>query len=142
MDNEITKTILDSYNYLKTVTDSRFIYSGSYGLYINNIILPRKFHDLDIRFIDLSREETKKLNLEFIPRIDKLLKIKLDLQYKEVNFNGVELLVYTPESIIACKKRTLDFICNKAHIITDKRLAQKEKILKDLDYLKSEYNLE
>lgn len=143
MENDkIIKIILDCNRYLKSITDSRFVFSGSYGLFLNKIILNRGFKDIDIKFLDLSVEERKKLQIEFEPHIDKCANIPIELEYSEVIIEGVPLLVYTPQSIINAKKYQLDYINKETTIKTERRLAQKEKILADLKYLKETYGIE
>jgi hypothetical protein len=140
--NEIDKIILDSYQYLSSLGLGRFVYSGSYGLYLNGIDLGREFHDLDIEFPDLSLEEKKALKFEFTPEIERVLHIRQDLKFEEKDWNGIKLLVFTPESIIAAKRHILNFLETPGIIMTENRLSQKEKILRDLGYLKEHYGLE
>ena len=137
------ETILKCNEYLKTVTGSRFAFSGSYGLYIQGVELDREFHDMDIKFLDLDREELSKLKVDFEPTIHKLKSSPIGTDdYKEVEFHGEKLLVYTPQFIVDCKKHTLDFIENKAKIKTEGRLYTAEKIKSDLMFLKEKYGLE
>ena len=141
--NDVDKIILDSYQYLSSLGIGRFVYSGSYGLYLNEITLGRELEDIDIRFLDLSKEEKQNLKLEFSPTIDKIPKMlnpEEDI-WEEKDWNGIKILVSTPESIIKAKKRTLDFLSDPKILMTEKRLAQKEKIIRDLDYLKEHYGL-
>lgn len=141
--NEVDKIILDSYQYLSSLGIGRFVYSGSYGLYLNGISLGRELEDIDIRFLDLSKEEKQNLKLEFSPTIDrvpKMLNPEEDL-WEEKDWNGIKILVSTPESIINAKKRTLDFLSNPKTFMTKRRKSQKEKILQDLEYLKEHYGL-
>ena len=141
--NEIDKIILNSYQYLSSLGIGRFVYSGSYGFYINSIDLGRDLYDLDIRFPDLTLEERYSLKLEFTPHIDKLSeKLQLgDNMWEEKDFYGTKLLVFKPENIIKAKKATLDFLSDPRTLMTERRKSQKEKILRDLDYLKEHYGL-
>lgn len=141
--NEVDKIILDSYRYLSSLNIGRFVYSGSYGFYINGIDLGRDMYDLDIRFPDLTLEERCALKLNFTPRIDKLserLKFGEEI-WEEKDFHGVKLLVFTPESIVRAKQVTLNFLSDPKIFMTERRKSQKEKILRDLDYLKEHYGL-
>ena len=141
--NEIEQTILNSYQYLNSLNVGRFVYGGSYGLYINGFVLERPFHDIDVKFIDLSKEERKILKLDFSPTIDSMIDLKdFDFKFEEKDWNGTKLLVCTTDCIIDAKRRTLKFLENPKVLITENRLAQKEKILRDLGYLKEHYGLE
>lgn len=138
-----TEIILECVKYLKTKTNSRFVFSGSYGLYIQDIDFNRDFHDIDVRFLDLSEEELKKLHLDFQPQIHKLGECPVNNpEYKEVEFHGEKILVFSPKTIIDCKKCTLDFIENKAKIKSATRLYVAKKIKDDLKYLKENYGIE
>lgn len=141
--NEVDKIILDSYQYLSSLNIGRFIYSGSYGLYINGIDLGRDLYDIDIRFPDLTLEEKHNLKLEFSPHIDKLperLKFGEEI-WEEKDFHGVKLLVFTPESIVRAKQVTLNFLSDPKTFMTERRKSQKEKTTRDLNYLKEHYGL-
>ena len=141
--NEIDKIILDSYQYLSSLGVGRFVYSGGYGLYLNGIDLGRELKDLDIRFLDLSPSEVHSLNVDFNPKIDKLPMIlnSEEEQWEEKDWNGIKVLVSTPESIILAKKKTLNFLSDPKTLMTETRESQKEKILRDLEYLKEHYEL-
>lgn len=141
--NEIEQIILNSYQYLNSLNIGRFVYGGSYGLYINGFALERSFHDVDVKFIDLSKEERKTLKLDFSPTIDSMIDLKdFDFKFEEKDWNGIKLLVCTTDCIINAKRRTLKFLENPKVLMTENRLAQKEKILRDLGYLKEHYGLE
>lgn len=140
--DKIIKTILDCNNYLKTITNSRFVFGGSYGLFLNGIILNREFKDIDVKFLDLSVDERRKLQIEFEPHVDKCANIPIELEYKEIIVEGTPLLVFTPQSIINAKKYQLDYINKETTIKTEQRLGHKEKVLADLKYIKDTYNLE
>jgi len=138
----IDKIILDCIKYIRKKTDLDFVIGGSYGLYIYGILLDRDFHDIDIKFLDISLSDAKKLNLHFKPKIDILPTVEeLDLKYEEVEFHGEKVLVFTPETTVEAKKNMLDFLENRARIITPEREIQKEKLKHDLEYLKEKYNL-
>ena len=139
--NEIEQIIQDSYQYLNSLEVGRFIYSGSYGLYLNGINIGREFHDLDIEFPDLSLDEKHALRLEFTPNINKVPKINLDFKFEEKDWNGLKILVFTPESIVMAKQYILNFLSNPKTKMIEKRKSQKEKILRDLEYLKEHYGL-
>ena len=134
--------ITSSFQYISSITTSRFVYGGSYGLWLWGIDLGREPHDLDIKFLDLSVEERKALTLDFTPTIDKLPNISTDLEWKELEYEGLKLLVFTPESIVAAKKYTLDFLKRPKIIMSDRRLHHKEKVERDLAWLKEKYGLE
>lgn len=140
------KIILDCNEYLKTKTSSRFVFSGTFGLYIQGFAMDRDFHDVDVKFLDLTQKEAKALSFEFSPKIhalnDRVLDEGEEYKYVEVEFQGEKLLVFTPKTIINFKKHTLDFIDNKAKIKSRERLYLAEKIRTDLKYLKETYGLE
>lgn len=139
--NEVDQIILDSYQYLSSLGIGRFVYSGSYGLYLNGINIGREFHDLDIEFPDLSLDEKHALRLEFTPNINKVPKINSDFKFEEKDWNGLKILVFTPESIVEAKQYILNFLSDPKTKMTEKRKSQKEKILRDLGYLKEHYGL-
>ena len=139
--NEINQIILDSYQYLSSLGIGRFVYSGSYGLYLNGIDIGRELHDLDIELPDLSLNEKHNLILEFTPNINKVPKINLNFRFEEKDWNGLKILVFTPESIVEAKQYILNFLSDPKTFMTKNRLAQKEKILRDLEYLKEHYGL-
>ena len=134
--------ILTCNKYLKETVNSRFVFGGSYALFMQGIDLKRDFHDIDIKFLDLDVKERRNLKLDFSPAIDKLPNVDIPLEYKEIEFCGEKLLVFTPQTIVDCKKFCVDFIENKAKIKSPTRLAGLEKIKRDLIYLKENYNLE
>ena len=135
--------ILQCIRYLKEITESRVVFSGSYGLYIQGIDLNRDFHDIDIKFLDLNEDALKKLRLDFKPVIHKLKECHaVSPEYKEVDFHGEKILVFTPKTIIDCKKYTLDFIENGAKIMSPGRIHSAEKNKADLQYLKEHYEIE
>ncbi len=135
--------IIKSYQYLNSLKGiGRFVYGGSYGLWINEIDLGRKFHDLDIKFLDFNEEDKPQPKLDFFPKIDKLPDIPIELQVEEKEWNGIKLLVFTPESIIKSKQYTLDFLSDPKTFMTDGRRRQKDKILRDFRYLIEHYGLE
>ena len=59
-----------------------------------------------------------------------------------LDFYGETLLVEEAQSIIEAKKEMLDFLLNRAKIMDETRTIQKEKLIRDFEYLKKEYNLE
>lgn len=135
--------IIKSYQYLSSLEGiGRFVYGGSYGLWINGIDLERKFHDIDIKFLDFNEEDKLQLKLDFFPKIDKLPDIPEELQVEEKEWNGIRLLVFTPESIIRAKQYTLDFLSDPKTFMTEGRKRQKDKILRDFRYLREHYELE
>lgn len=139
---EIISTVLNCNAYLKTITTSKFVFGGSYGLFLNGIYLNRDFHDIDVKFLDLSVEERKKLKIDFKPSVDKLANIPIDLSYNEVIINDTPLLVFTTKSILDCKKYQLDFINNDMTTKTEKRLGHREKILADLKFIRDTYGID
>lgn len=138
-----SEIILKCNEYLKAKTDSKFVFGGSYGLYIHGIEFERELHDMDIKFLDLDKDELSKLKLDFSPKIHKLKSSPIgSSEYVEVEFCGEKLLVFTPQFIVDCKKATLNYIENVAKIKSEGRLHSAEKIREDLKYLKEKYGLE
>lgn len=142
MDN-IEKIILDCDSYIREKTSAEFAFAGSCGLYLQNIFLGRDIHDIDIKFLKLPHQKAISLNLEFTPKIDILSDNRVkDVEYVKVELGNRTLLVEEAKSIVEAKKNMLDFLLNRAKIMDEWRIAQKEKFIRDLEYLKKEYNLE
>ena len=138
----IEKLILDCNSYIKSKTDEPFAFGGSCGLYLQNILLDRDIHDIDIRFISMPYKKATDLNLKFQPKIDILIDFRPEEpDIKEIQLSGTTILVESVESIVDAKKKMLDFFQNKAKIMDDWRLKQKEKAIRDLKYIKEKYNI-
>lgn len=135
--------ILSSYQYISSKTNSRFVYGGSIGLWLWGIDLGRAPHDLDVKFLDLSVQERKLLDLDgFTMKIHKLANIPISLEWKELEYEGLKILVFTPETTIAAKKYDLDYLNKPGILMTDRRKHHKEKLIQDFEYLKEHYGLE
>jgi len=141
---DIKEIILSSFQYIPSKTSSRFIYGGSCSLAIWGIDLGREVHDLDIAFPDLSVKERMALDLSDFPdiRIHKLANVPIETEWKEVEYEGHKLLVFTLDTFMAVKKYDLAFLNRPGLTMTDRRIHHKEKVIRDLAWLKEHYGLE
>lgn len=135
--NKETQIINDCDKYLRNKLNiTKIIYGGSYALYMQDIKLPREFHDIDVYLPELSTNETRKLKLDFEIPIHLLVPYK-DLrspEYKEIEFENKKYLVMLPQYIADCKQHIVNWINDR--FTEDQKLKREELIRKNEEDIK------
>ena len=117
------------------------IFGGSFGLYLKGIVLDRDFHDIDVRVVGIDPNIVRAEGVESEVPVHFLGYTEVPLECEEVDVCGEKVLVYTPETIIRCKKHTIAY--NETRKIkTEFTRRKSEKDRKDLEYIKEKYGLE
>ena len=125
---------------LREKFDADVVFGGSLGLFLNGIVLDRDFHDVDVRVLNVDPKVVRKEGVEYEIPIHFLGNTTVPLEYKEVDVQGEKILVYTPETILNCKKYTIQF--NETRRIKNEFTERKnEKDRKDLAFIKEKYGI-
>ena len=139
--SDIERIVLKLNKTLKEKYSTDVIFSGTYGLYLNGIVLDREFNDVDVRVVGVDPKLLRKNKFEFEVPIHFLGDTTVQLEHAEVDVSGEKILVYTPQTIINCKKHTVAF--NETRKIKNEVTElKKEKEQQDLDFIKEKYGME
>ena len=138
---KIEKLILGLNQILKEKYNTDVIFSGTFGLYLNGIVLDREFNDIDVRVVGIDPKLARKDKFEFEVPVHFLGETSVQLEHDAIDVCGEKILVYTPQSIINCKKQTVMF--NETRKIKNELTERKrEKEINDLEFIKEKYGME
>lgn len=141
MEQERVELILAVDRALREKYGTDIIFSGSFGLWLDGIDLGREFHDVDVKVVGADPRVIRKDKFDFNLPIDFLGVTDVPLEYKEIDFHGRKILVYTAETIMNIKKSTVRFSkTRKIRNIFTERTGKKHQA--DLDYIKEKYGME
>ena len=138
---KVKQLILTLNKTLKEKYDTDIVFSGSLGLRLRGIELEREPHDIDVKVVDVDPKIVRKEKYDLGIPVHFLGYTKVPLEYDAVDVDGEPVLVYTIETIINCKKASIEYNATR-WIRNEFTEMKREKDMKDLEYIKEKYGIE